>query len=377
MSRRWICGMFLVLGGMLPAFAQQSISQTFTDEASGVRYIVEPFMSANFPTGLAFAPDGRLFYNEKITGNVRVISADGELQREPVITVDVDGLVERGLLGIEFDPYYAENGHIWIVYTAAGTTRDWPTNTIARFREQNGVGTDLEIMFQLPIENGLLLHNGGNIRFDEQGYLFYSLGDYGDSFHGQDTSTPHGAIHRFSVTDEGLIPAPNNPFSESSIFAYGFRNPYDIALDPVSGQLWATENGPACDDELNIVLMGFNYGWSEDYECVGDSFIGVPDYMPPLLSFTPPIGISGLTFYTSDSIPEWQNDLFFCEWVNGVLRRAEINESRSRILAVHEIELGDFDCKVGIVTGPDGALYFGSVGGGDGVIYRLRAEGES
>ncbi len=371
MMRRYLLGIALSCLLLAPASAQNITPLTLIDEASGVRYTVAPYVSANFPTGLAFAPDGRLFYNEKNSGAVRVVSADGELQREPVITVAVDGLVERGLLGITLDPDYEQNSHIWIVYTAAGTTRDWPANTIARFTEQDGIGTDLEVMLQLPIENGQLIHNGGNIRFDADGHLFLSVGDYGEAINGQDASTAQGAIHRFAVTPDGLIPASGNPLGDSSVFAYGFRNPYDIALDPVSGQLWATENGPACDDEVNIVLMGFNYGWSEDYECAGYDFIGVPDYMPPVISFTPTIGIAGLAFYTHDDIPEWENDLFFCEWVNGVLRRAEVDDSRSRVVTVYEIELGDFDCKIGITTGPDGALYFGSVGGGQGVIYRL------
>lgn len=347
---------------------------TFTDEPTDTQYTVELYTRANFPVAMAFAPDGRLFYTEKTTGDVRVVSADGELQPEPVIHVDVDGLVERGLLGIELDPDYIENGVIWISYTAIATARDWPTNTLARFVEQDGVGSDLEIMMQIPIDNGELTHNGGNIRFDQDGLLYWSVGDYNTPAHAQDLTVPQGKIHRFEVTGDGLIPADDNIFDDS-IFAYGLRNPYDIAIDPVSGRLWATENGPECDDEVNLILNGFNYGWGAGYRCSGYDLIpDLADYMPPHLSFTPAFGISGLTFYQGDALAEWENDLFFCNWVWGTLYRAEIDESRSRILDLHEIELGeDITCKLGLTTGVDGALYFGTVGSGTGAIYRLSA----
>lgn len=366
---------------IVPVTAQPSApsAAVLVDEASGVRYTVERFISANFPVGMVFTADGRLFYNEKMTGNVRVVAPDGTLQREPVISVAVDGAVERGLLGIALDPAYDENGVIWIVYTAVGTATAWPTNVIARFVEEDGVGRDLEILYDLPIETGQLIHNGGNIRFDDEGRLYWSVGDYNEPAHSQDLTTPQGAIHRFDVIDGELRPAAGNPFPDSSIYAYGFRNPFDIALDPVSGQVWTTENGPACDDQLNIALAGFNYGWGPDYACSGyDMIAGLRDYMPPVLNLTQSIGISGLAFYDHDAIPEWQNDLFFCDWSWGLLRRVEIDDSRSRVLDVHEMALGgEIDCRLTLAVSPDGALYFGTVGGGDGAIYRLQVVDES
>lgn len=363
---------FVLLSMISPRIAQAQNPTSFTDEPTGVQYTVERFIPANFPVAMAFAPDGRLFYTEKTTGDVRVISADGELQAEPVIHVDVDGLVERGLLGIALDPDYDQNGVIWISYTALATARDWPANTLARFVEQGGIGSELEIMMQIPIDNGELTHNGGNVRFDAEGLLYWSVGDYNTPTNAQDLTVPQGKIHRFEVTDEGLIPAEANVL-EAGLFAYGFRNPYDMAIDPISGQVWTTENGPECDDEVNLVLNGFNYGWDVNYRCLGyDLAPNMPDYMPPHISFTPAFGISGLTFYTADVIAEWENDLFFCNWGFGTLYRAEIDETRSRVLNLYEINLGDeIDCKLGLATGIDGALYFGTVGVGTGAIYRL------
>jgi len=354
------------------AVRNQAQSNTFTDDITGVTYTVEIYMPAQFPVGMVFAPDGRLFYNEKITGNVRVISAEGEQQIAPVINFPTDALQERGMLGITLDPAYEENGYIWIMHTALGTTRDFPSNRLIRFREDNGVGDDPQIFFDLPIDNGLLLHNGGNVHFDAEGTLYFSMGDYGEAFHGQDLTTPNAAIHRAIVTDDGLEPAPDNPFDNSTIYAYGLRNPFDFTFDPISGNIFATENGPNCDDEVNLILGGFNYGWSEDYACSGTAVIpGLSLYMPPLLSYTPTVSPTGIVVYDHEAIPEWQGDLFFCNWNFGEMWRVELNETRTGIESLHEIDLGTNQCRVDIVVGPEGGLYFGTVGENGGAIMRL------
>lgn len=94
------------------------------DEATGTTYILEEYVPANFPVGMVFAPDGRLFYNEKITGNVRVVSADGILQVEPVITLATNALQERGMLGIAISPTFEDDHLLYVMYTAEGTARD-------------------------------------------------------------------------------------------------------------------------------------------------------------------------------------------------------------------------------------------------------------
>ncbi len=345
---------------------------TFTDAETGVAYTVELHQSAYFPVSMVFAPDGRLFFTEKISGNVRVMGADGVLQPEPVLHLAVSALQERGMLGIALDPAYEENGYIWIVYTAAGTVRDWPANNLARFREENGVGYDLEIFLSVPIDNGELIHNGGNVHFDDEGYLYLSIGDYNDATNGQDLSVMQAKIHRFAVTDEGLVPAPGNPFEDNSTYAYGLRNSFDFTFDPISGNLFATENGLHCDDEINLILPRFNYGWSETYECVGMELIsGLRLYAPPLLTYTPPTSPTGIIFYNHPAIPEWQGDMFFCSWNFGTMHRAVLNEGRTRVEAVYDIDLGDMQCRIDITVGPEGALYFTSVEEDMGGIYRL------
>jgi len=366
---------------ILPASAQDTpiaelSPQTFTDELTGVGYTVEVFTPANFPVGLAFAPDGRLFYNEKTTGRVRVASAAGVLQPDPVITLPTDSLQERGMLGLALSPDFETDRTLYVVHTRAATTRDWPANRLVRFQITDaGVADEatLETLLSVPIDNGELTHNGGNVHFDANGDLFISFGDYSEPRHAQDLSTPQGAIHRFAVTPDGLIPAEGNPHGpNSSIFAHGFRNPFDFTFDPLTNNLFTSEVGDRCDDELNLVLPGFNYGWGPGYQCSGtDMIAGLPLYAPPLLSFNPVEAPTGIIVYDHPAIPEWRGDLFFCNWIHGDLRRAELNADRTRIEAVHDIDLGRAACRIDLTVGPDGALYFGTVGNSSGAIVRL------
>lgn len=355
---------FYWIGLLFVALFSYSVSQ---DDAPA--YTVEKVVVANFPAAMAFAPDGRLFYTEKATGNVRLVQADGTSQIEPVITLPTDALVERGLLGIALDPAYAENGLIWVVHTRPGNAQEWPANEIVRFHESDGMGSDPEVMLSAPITNGELKHNGGNLHFDADGLLYVSFGDFGDAANSQDLETIPGKLHRFEVTDEGLQPAPDNPFAGSSIYAYGLRNTYDFTIDPLNGAVFGSENGFHCDDEINLLLPGKNYGWSADYgeNCYGTDPLDMPDYAAPLLSFTPTVAPTGIEFYAGDAFPEWQGQLFFCQWNTGAMQRAVLNEDRTAITETFPVNLGQNFCRTDIAVSPDGLIYFAEPAG----IYRL------
>ncbi|MEZ4669197.1 MAG: PQQ-dependent sugar dehydrogenase [Anaerolineae bacterium] len=343
---------------------------TSADPGSQVEYTVEQYKPANYPVAMAFTADGRLFYTEKATGIVRVIPAGDSGPSQPVITFPVDSLVERGLLGIALDPNYNENGYIWVVATHPGDAQNYPANQIIRFREENNVGSEPLVMLTEPIKTGELKHNGGNVHFDSDGLLYVSFGELGDEANSQDLNTIPGKIHRFQVVEDHLEAAPGNPFPNSSIYAYGLRNPFDFAFDPFSGGLFAAENGFKCDDEIDLILPGKNYGWGPDYgeQCFGMNPVDVPDYQAPLVSFTPTIGMAGITFYGDGAaFPEWAGNIFFCNWNAGAMQRAVLDEARTAITAVYPVDLQGFFCRIDVTVGPEGGLYFADPGG----IYRI------
>jgi aldose sugar dehydrogenase len=364
----------LLLGMLLSVIVTTAQEDTvFSDETTQTSYRVETYVVANFPVGMVFLPDGSLLYNEKITGNVRLVSPDGVLQRNPVITLPTESTQERGMLGIAIDPNFAQNQWVYVVHTRVGSATDYPANELVRFRLVDGLAQDVQVLASYPITTGELLHNGGNIHFDQNGYLFLSLGDFGDATNAQNLDSPLGKINRFQVTDTGITPAVGNPFGDDNpVWAYGFRNPFDFTFDPYTNNLFTSEVGPNCDDEINLVISGFNYGWREDYECVGMGLIsGLTLYSPPLLTFMPVEAPTGILVYDGKAFPEWQESLFFCNWNFGELRRVTLNASHTQIEEVFVMDLGANKCKIDLVQSPDGYLYFGTVGNSTGAIMRI------
>jgi plastocyanin len=129
----------------------------------------------------------------------------------------------------------------------------------------------------------------------------------------------------------------------------------------VSHSLLAGENGPGDNDELDVIVKGSNYGWPP----TGYKYkAGIVD---PIAVMNPPIGPTGMTFYTGDQITDWKNDWFYCNYHQGQLRRVHLApESRDRVVFEEIVKNG---CSLDVANGPDGALYFSDPKG----IYRIHS----
>ena len=329
--------------------------------------VEEVLGNLNFPVTMAFSPDGRLFFNELSTGNVRVVQ-DGVLLPQPFLTVPVSPVGERGLLGLTFDPNFQQNGFVYIFHTNPNPL----SNRVVRYREENGIGVDPVILMDVPITVACSNHNGGNIRFGSDDMLYVTIGEYGCIPNwAQDLSRPQGKIHRINPAD-GSAPL-DNPFfddgdpttgNDDRIFAYGLRNSFDFAFQPITNKIFATENGPADNDEVNIIERGGNYGWP-----IVRGVANNPNFIDPILTFTPTIAPTGIDFYTGDKYPEeFKNDMFFGDFNTGKIRRVKLTGSEAdSVEFMTEFIAGGFGFIVDVVDGPDGFLYFST---GD-AIYRI------
>ncbi|MGH2592772.1 MAG: PQQ-dependent sugar dehydrogenase, partial [Anaerolineae bacterium] len=321
--------------------------------------------NARNPVAMAFAPDGRWFFTERTTGYVKMVidGSENNIFWSPAFS---EG--ERGLLGITLDPNFTWNGYIYVYYTSAEdlATTGKLDNRVVRRTLQGSQGLAPTVMLRVPLDsNSWTLHNGGNLRFGPDGRLYVSIGDYFNDANGQNLNKMPAKIHRFNPTEPLSAPSDNPFFADPNVaakstYAYGFRNPFDFDFDPVSGVIFASENGVACDDEVNRVLPGYNYGWRANYPTCDDFSPDGPDpaynTIPPLIAWPYSAVPTGVTFYRGDLFPEWKNDLFVCHWKNGELHHFKLNAARNTITA-HTIIEG-VACHLDIETGNGGALYY-------------------
>lgn len=319
-----------------------------------VAFRVETFLAtASFPVTMAFAPDGRLFFNELGSGgtaSIRIVQ-NGQLLAAPFATLTVDNNGERGLLGLAIDPNFTMNRFVYVYYSRPGGAG----HRLDRFTDSNNAGGSQTTILNLPgISNGN--HNGGNIGFGRDGRLYLTIGDCGNPANSQSTTSPCGKILRF-IPDVGASIPADNPFPGSRAFNLGLRNSFDFTFQPQTGTIYASENGPNCDDEINRVVAGANYGWRPNYPC-GDA---VPQFVAPLTRFTPTIAPTGITFYTGTALPQFTGSLFLVDFNTGRVQRFVVNEAAQGQITQSEVVVnGGFGQLLDIVQGPDGFLYFSS-----------------
>ena len=315
-----------------------------TDEVMPLNIEVEtafPNLSFTRPVDLQSSNDGsnRLFVIEQ-AGIIRSFDNNPQVA-ETQVFLDIRDQVndrgnEQGLLGLAFHPDFATNGFFYVNYTVDNPNRTF----VSRFTVNSGnpnvadKGSELVILtFDQPFAN----HNGGQLAFGPDGFLYIATGDGGSGGdpqnHGQDRSTLLGNILRIDVNASAgalnyTIPA-DNPFVGNNenireeIYAYGFRNPWRMSFDPQSGRLWTGDVGQNAFEEIDIVEKGGNYGWKimegsrcfpEDAACERDGLVlPVWDYAQQGNGFS----VTGGHVYRGTAIPELQGSYVYGDFVSG------------------------------------------------------------
>jgi aldose sugar dehydrogenase len=402
-------------------FRQNEFTEQGTAAVSDSNLDVEEVVAGlELPTTMAFLGPDDILVLEKEKGTVQRI-IDGQIQPEPLLDVDVAGAVERCMCGIAISTDTPGHTYVFLYYTEAESAdRDDMTdgkaplgNRLYRYELVNDKLVDPKLLLDLPATPGPR-HNGGAIKIGPDNNLYVTIGDVDghetQSQNQRDGGLPDMTSGILRITQEG------NPVSGDSIlgdgsplnmyYAYGIRNSYGIDFDPVTGNLWDTENGPGYGDEINLVDPGFNSGWTKvqgiwlrggvDTEAPPSEseaapmnpenlveFDGKGVYSTPEFTWWHTVGPTALQFLHSDKLgAQYQNDMFVGDVHNGYLYHFKLNEDRTQLLLTGELEdkLADTDEELTEDTGVDGeGIVFGQGFGGitdlkvgpDGYLYMV------
>jgi glucose/arabinose dehydrogenase len=303
------------------------------------------------PVGFTFLPSGVLVYLERHTGRIRfrnlVTGADHTVFR----VADVDGDGTGGALGIEAHPQWPDKRVLYVFATR---------NTPGGLRNQV-LRVDLERRNARVILSSVADpssdHHGGRILFGPDGKLYVVIGDNRQAANAQDLSANvRGKILR--INPDGSTPA-GNPFGK--VWAYGIRNSIGFGFDPISGKLWQTDNGPECNDEVNLVRKAGNHAWGPNANCPNTNNSGPTPRILPKHTFAQPLGITGLVFCGNCGLGSGaEGDLFVGDFNGGQIRRFDLTGARNGI-AAGPFSIIDFPSPVSVLSmerAPDGRIYF-------------------
>lgn len=366
---------------------------------------MERLGTLEYPWGMAWLPDGRLLVTEK-PGRLR-IWADGEMS-EPVD--GVPELVYRGprdqggLMDVEADPKFAENGFIYLSYVEAAEQQPEGLSATDDFRlagvdladnilrggvvaraklEGNRLSGAQVIWRQFPKTVGRG-HFGNRIVFAQDGKMFITSADRMRFEPAQMLGSNLGKVVR--INPDGSVPQ-DNPFVgregvRGEIWSYGHRNALSAAINPSNGNLWVVEMGPAGGDELNLVQKGMNYGWplvsnGSHYpkQGVSTAFTMIPghgtsrEFKGPVRTFTPVISPSGAIFYGGDMFEEWKGSMFVGGLSSMALIRLQLDGEKVAVEERLDMKRRIRD----VIEGKDGSIIV-AVDAKEGELLRLTRE---
>jgi len=330
------------------------------------------------PWSMAFLPDGALLITER-PGRLRIVR-HGKLDPHPVAGVPpvaTGGL--QGLMDIALHPRFADNGWVYLAYHrpvatpdgngASGTAGALGATTLARATWDGHALVDVHEIFAPPTT----ATEASRIAFGSDGMLYMSISAPGSGPHvgrSQDPSDYAGKVVR--LRDDGSIPR-DDPFVgrakyKPAIYTMGHRNGHALAVNPETGELWQTEQGPNGGDEINVLRRGKNYGWplvsyGRDYWGPRISARPTREGMEdPVVVWLPSIGLTGMTFYTGDRFPHWKRNVFVAGLREGgiprtgQIQRIVFNDQWEELR--REPMLTDLHQRIRDVReGPDGLLY--------------------
>jgi len=345
-----------------------------------------PLLNFTRPVDLRNAGDNRLFIVEQ-PGMIKVVVNDPATSSANIfldISSEVDNSDnEEGLLGLAFHPDYLQNGYLYVNYTTADSK-----SRVSRFsvnpqdvNQADPASEQVLMEFSQPFGN----HNGGQLTFGPDGYLYIAVGDGGSGGdpqgHGQNNKTLLGSILRIDVDNPSGtlnygIPA-DNPFTgnqedlREEIFAYGLRNPWRMSFDAMDGELWVADVGQNELEEIDIIENGGNYGWNimEAAECYNSSSCDQAGLVEPYYQYSHTNGNNSITggYVYRGSIVLLQGNYIYADYNSGRIWALETGSSTPANELI--FSTGDKISTFGVDM--DQELYYCSLAG---EIYKFEAE---
>ena len=320
----------------------------------------------NSPWGITSLPDGRFLITEK-KGTMRIATQDGILTGEITGLPKVDDRGQGGLLGVTIDPDFSNNRMVYWTFSEKTGGGNLTAVGKGKLSDDEKTIENAQVIYEATPAYDGKLHYGSRILFDKAGNIIISTGERSDLETRPQAQKLNSALGKvLRITTEGK-PAPGNPFenrkdARPEIYSYGHRNVQGLAMHPATGDLWETEFGPRGGDEVNLIKPGKNYGWATitygiEYsgEKVGDAIQQKEGMEQPVYYYDPVISPSGITFYSSDVISEWKNNLFIAALSGMHIARLVIENNKvvgeERLLSEEGQRFRD------ITEGSDGALY--------------------
>lgn len=377
-----------------------------TDSKNYEQRITNGFSVDEFVTGLAF-PTTMSFVNDDIlvlqknNGFVLFVDKNGKLLPDPLLDLNVANMYENGALGI-----ISKDSNVYIYYTESDSDGQEPiANNIYKYKWSNNSLQDPRLVKSLPAFPESLIHNGGIMVIDSKDTLYAVIGDQNMVNGGTILQNLFG-----SPNDTGVIIPVE---SDDDYFAIGIRNSYGLTIDPITGNMWQTENGPGSFDEINLVSPGFNSGWSAHTGPISDARIDViqlPDifgiwksylqlsfagiissfhldesyeYHDPKFSWKKPVAPTGIAF-SNLSFGEYGDWIFVGDCNNGNIYKFKLNLERNELIfdneSLQDLVLNENDDNNEILFGQgfgcitdikfkDDKMYVVSLT--DGIIYRI------
>ena len=270
---------------------------------------------------------------------------------------------QGGLMDIALHPDFKNNKWLYFSYASKGVGEKGGNTTIARAKLTGDTLVDLEVLYKGTPNSKKGQHFGGRLEFDNDNYLYFSIGDRGNrEVNPQDITIDGGKIYR--INDDGTIPKDNpfynTPNSKKAIYSYGHRNPQGMFKHPITGEIWTNEHGPRGGDEINIIKKGKNYGWPKI--TYGINYSGttitknksLTDMEQPLYYWLPSIAPSSFEYISSDIYPNWNGSLLAGALVFSHVERIGLKDNK--VVTRSKIAEG-LGRPRDVKQGPDGFIY--------------------